>query len=88
VLYQPAQKVRCVELSFGSELNPRNQDVDQKESDEQLNGIRLNCCAVVRTSGVKSGRYVVEIHESSPENLAASKVVVAAGHRATDQAGL
>jgi hypothetical protein len=41
--------------------------VDQKESNEQLDGIRFDCCAVIRTRGVKSARKVVEIHHSSPE---------------------
>jgi len=59
--------VSCVELSFGSELNPRNQDVDQKERDEELDGIRLDRCAVIRTRRVESARNVVEIRQSSPE---------------------
>ena len=63
LLYEPAEEVRCIELSFGDELNPGNEDLDKKEREEQLEGIGLDGCAVFRACGVKLRRDVVESHD-------------------------
>jgi hypothetical protein len=38
--------VWCIELSFGDELNPGNEDLDKKEREEQLERVGLDGCAV------------------------------------------
>jgi hypothetical protein len=53
VLDQATKEEGGIELAFGGVLDPGGEDVEQEQREEKLNGIWLNCGAVIDSSGVE-----------------------------------